>query len=310
MVDFFYNWYSLTYNIKFLQKLKIDAINRHLATITANLILPIYFKYSKYKRGESSFDFKKRARYVVASITTYPARIDRVWLAIESIMRQSVVPDYIVLWLSKEQFPNIEVLPSNLLALQDKGLKIEIRDEDLRSHKKYYYALKEYPNCDLFTFDDDIIYPSDAFEKVLQLSIKEPNSCVCRYSSQILIDKDDNVCWAPTSKNDVNVSSYNTFCGSGGGTLFPLGTLPPLVLDKDSFLKHCRTADDVWLNCMLRFNNVKVAAITDYCPLLSIINKDRSALFDVNQGEGNNTQLKDTRNYCKDLGFDIYNLMR
>lgn len=310
MIDFFYKWYSLTHGCVFFKKTKIDVLNRHVVILLANLILPVYFKLSHRKKAISCYFYKNRHRKVVASVTTYPARIGKVWLSIESILRQTVVPDIVVLWLSKEQFSSIEELPANLLALRKQGLIIELREGDLRSHKKYYYALKEYADYDLFTFDDDIIYPSDSCEKVLEAALLNTESCICRYSNQIRLESDNQIYWSRTQKDQVNKLSYFTFCGSGGGTLYPVGTLPDITLNKDVFMKKCRTADDVWLNSMLRFNKKLVVAIMSYCPLLSILNKDRSTLSDINIGDENRRQFNAVREYCIANGFDIYDLLR
>lgn len=306
MIDFFYRWYSFTHKSKLF---KFDAINRHLSEICANLILPVYLQRNRSKLSVSSYDYGNRHRYVIASVTTYPARINKVRLSIESILRQTIVPDVVVLWLSKEQFPDINILPPDLLALQSNGFKIELRDGDLRSHKKYYYALKEYPDYDLFTFDDDIIYPSNALESVLKAALDNNNTCICRYSNQIRIGADGLIYWSRTKVSDTNVPNYTTFCGSGGGALYPSGSLPAITLNQDVFMKICKTADDVWLNSMLRFNKTPIMAITNYCPLLSIRFKNNTTLSDINIGDENRRQFSAVREYCIGHGVDIFDFI-
>src|SRR5699024_12638905 len=60
------------------------------------------------------------------------------------LLRQTYPPDKIILWLAKEQFEGRNTLPNNLLDLEKRGLEIVFCDEDLRSHKKYYYAIKKF----------------------------------------------------------------------------------------------------------------------------------------------------------------------
>ena len=60
----------------------------------------------------------------------------------------------VILWLSKEQFPDRSFIPNSLLSLEKRGLIIELCEGDLRSHKKYYYALRQYPNDIIITIDD------------------------------------------------------------------------------------------------------------------------------------------------------------
>lgn len=58
---------------------------------------------------------KHRRPRIIVSMTSYPARINTVHLAIRSLLAQKVLPDKIVLWLCKSDFPNREAdLPQSL----------------------------------------------------------------------------------------------------------------------------------------------------------------------------------------------------
>ena len=52
------------------------------------------------------------------------------------------------------------VYQRNCLDQQKRGLTIRFC-EDLKAHKKYYYAFKEYPDDIVITVDDDVIYPQE-----------------------------------------------------------------------------------------------------------------------------------------------------
>ena len=99
-----------------------------------NLFIPKYYKKMQSKRGYKETKNKPR---IIISLTSFPKRIDIVWITIESILRQSQKPDEIILWLAEEQFQGIDSLPKSLLELMERGLTIRFCD-DLRSHKKYY----------------------------------------------------------------------------------------------------------------------------------------------------------------------------
>ena len=92
------------------------------------------------KRGVWQGEARKKK--IVVSLTTFPARIDECYFAIKSLMIQSYPADRIILWLAKNQFPD-EKLPSKYDKLIARGLEVRYCEEDLRSHKKYYYALQE-----------------------------------------------------------------------------------------------------------------------------------------------------------------------
>lgn len=308
MVDFLYRVYSLFCNdCAFLEKIYVNRVFRYVIRKCSNLLVPFWYRQTCKKTLYKIMPTQKTEGRIIASLTTFPARIEKLWIVIESILRQSHKPDMLILWLSKEQFPSIEVLPERLVCLQNRGLQIRFCEGDLRSHKKYYYVLKDYPKDHLFTFDDDLIYPSNTISSVLSAAKFHPNCIVGRYSNQIKLDDKNNVCFISCKRQDIaNKPLWSTFIGSGGGTLYPAGFLPEITKDKDTFMAICRTADDVWLNTMCRFSGHKVLAIMNKCPLLEILNKNNTTLTSVNYGEGNYRQQIAVRNFCIANGKDPF----
>ena len=88
--------------------------------------------------NQNKENVNKYKEKITISLTTYPGRINQVYYAIKSLMIQSIQADKIILWLAEEQFPN-KKLPDKIHILEKLGLTIRWCD-DLRSHKKYYYA--------------------------------------------------------------------------------------------------------------------------------------------------------------------------
>ncbi len=196
MVDFLYRTYSLfCNNCELLEKNYINRVFRYIIRQCSNYIIPLWYKKTCNNSLYKIVPTQKKEGRIIASLTTFPARIENLWIVIESILRQSHKPDMLILWLSKEQFSSIDVLPKRLVSLQNRGLQIRFCDGDLRSHKKYYYVLKDYPNDHLFTFDDDLIYPSNTISSVLLAAESAPNCIVGRYSNQIMFDDKGNVCF-------------------------------------------------------------------------------------------------------------------
>lgn len=116
---------------------------------------------------------------IIISLTSFPARIATLHLVIKSLLKQTVLPEKITLWLSKEEFPDeMENLPQNLISLCKNGLEIFFVPDNLRSHKKYFYAFEKYQNMRIVTFDDDLIYGDDTLERLLKINQAFPQS-VC-----------------------------------------------------------------------------------------------------------------------------------
>ena len=80
---------------------------------------------------------------IIASLTSYPPRMATIHLAIRSILAQRTLPDKVVLWLYEGDFPNREAdLPDTLMHLIGHDVVIRWVSENLKPHKKYYWALQ------------------------------------------------------------------------------------------------------------------------------------------------------------------------
>ena len=57
---------------------------------------------------ESGITSTKRTPKIIASLTTFPERINTVEKTIKTILNQTLKPDEVVLWLAESQFPKLE----------------------------------------------------------------------------------------------------------------------------------------------------------------------------------------------------------
>ena len=236
---------------------------------------------------------------LIVSLTSFPDRIDDVWKVIESLKRQTVRPGKIILWLSSEQFPDKGQMPSSLLSLEDSLFKIRFVSGDFRSHKKYYYTLREYPEKTIITCDDDIYYDVDMIKRLVDASKRYPNCIISNYASKIKHSKDGKL--LPYLQWPSNVDAYDSedlLQIGAGGVLYPPHSLHDLVFDSDVFMNLCPSADDIWLNAMARLNSTPVVKSAKKVQLLPIVNRSPS-LNSVNNGEINlnDTQIGQLRNY-------------
>lgn len=62
----------------------------------------------------------KREIPIIVSLTSWERRLEKVYLSIESLLRQSIKPDYIFLWLSDK----IESIPDSLQKTKLRGVDI------------------------------------------------------------------------------------------------------------------------------------------------------------------------------------------
>lgn len=314
MVDLFNKVYSFFFNeFVFLEKTKINSFFRYFIRQLANIILPICLKIIRLKSEPKILELNSHRERLIISLTSFPKRINQLWMVIDLLLRQTVKADKIILYLSKEQFPHEHKdLPNSLLDYQMYGLKIIFVDGDIRSHKKYYYAFRDYPNDIVITVDDDIFYPTTMLETLLYFHHKYPNAIISRYARCIQRDQQGYILssrsWRHIRYNDF--TNDDAFFGTGGGTLFPF---PSKSLYKDSIniqlaQKLTPIEDDLWLNTMARLKRTPIIVIKDTKDILPIIIPENVKLFSENGGVENKTdiQLKNVIDYYKNQGYYPY----
>lgn len=217
-----------------------------------NMCYPIYCRISR------KYTPKKIEENVIVSLTTFPQRIDTVWVTIETLLRQSYRPSRIILWLAESQFSEKDKLPKKLLEQKKRGLEIRFCD-DLRSHKKYYYTMKHYPNSVVITVDDDTFYPENLVENLVETSNMQPNTVCCNLGHVIttrkgMIEPYNN--WY-SGADGLDTPSYNLVPIGCEGVLYPPKCLDENVFDKNQIKELCPLADDLWLKSMATLNGVK-----------------------------------------------------
>lgn len=210
---------------------------------------------------------------LIVSLTSYPARIDTVHLTIQTLLRQTVKADKVILYLSYEQFPQREKdLPRQLTALTQKGLSISWC-HDLRSYKKLIPALRQYPEAVIVTADDDILYAPNWLEMLWVSYEKNPLAIHCHRAHEVTFESRRLASYMKWNwEIGTNEAGFNTFATSGGGALYPPHSLYKDICDEQKFMSLAPTADDVWFWAMAVMNGTKIKVVEnnqselDYIP--------------------------------------------
>lgn len=236
---------------------------------------------------------------VVVTFTSYPARIRLAAAAAASLLRQSVKPDAIVLWLDPEQFPGREAnLPQEFEALRAGGLDIRWCRPGLRSYKKLIPALETWPDAVLVTADDDVFYPRDWLQSLLEAHRAHPGEIIARRIRHIRMDSFGiPLPYATWPVNDTcgdNPSFLHLPTGCGG-VLYPPGALHPNVTRENIFLRVAPTVDDLWFWTMAvrQGTPVRFVAAPDIQSLDTADELGSASLSRANNaGGGNDRQFK------------------
>ncbi len=286
---------------RILDKVRLYGIYNLAWDLIANVYLRCYFDFTKYRYNLSRPD-ATRCSDLIISLTSYPKRIGYVWLTIESLLRQTTLPERVILYLSKEQFPKeYENIPTRLLNLMSRGLEINFVNGDLRSHKKYFYAMQEFYDKTIITVDDDCLYPEDMIQSLWETHREYPNAIVGNRAKRIypMIPRYEH--WPAL---DNKMKSYDLLFVGCAGILYPPHTLHSDVFDISLIRQLAFSADDIWLSCMGRLKKTPMVFTGyDYHHLRTLIPAD-TPLFDANAKGGGNQQTVDNLNnyYLKTMG--------
>jgi len=161
-------------------------INRHCCT------LYLQIRKKKYNLLHSEPNNKE---LVIISMTSWKKRIGNVAAVIDSIIKNTVKPDKIVLNLSLLEFPNKEQdLPRNLQSyINNHTIEIIWSERNDKAFKKFIPTMGKYPDAAIICIDDDFIYPKDLIETFINKHKEFPNN--------------------PLSGNDITIFGAKAHCG-------------------------------------------------------------------------------------------------
>lgn len=229
---------------------------------------------------------------LVVSFTSFPARINYVWMVVDTLMRQEFLPRCIYLFCSREQFPNErEEMPKRLLDYEKLGLKIVFVDKDLKPHKKYYYICQLLTDECFVTVDDDLLYRKDVLKRLWRTHQEHPNSVCANIGRRINIKNGvigDYSQWECLLENKMYSGPDIIATGCGGILYPPFFYLRNrnLICNEDVIYETSLRADDLWLKVMEILTETEVVVNSYYAAAASIPCAAKSALSITNRNNG------------------------
>lgn len=272
-----------------------------LCDIAMNLYLNFYSYWDLYpKRLNGNNE-------VIISLTSFPKRINKVWMVVDSMFHQKVQPGKIYMYLSKEEFPEERKnLPKRLLEYEKLGLNICFCECNLMPHNKYFYALQEFIDKCVITIDDDIYYRDDLISNLLELHKKHPHSICANKVCRIAFN--DNAGFMPYSQWKTplcsNMPSLFDVALGYGGVLYPAHVFwKNDVFDVQTLKELALKADDLWLKAHEIIQNIQVVTGEHYCIGPNILGAQTVSLMSTNcSGENDIQWMK----LCKYYGIKSF----
>ncbi len=259
-----------------VKKIFFDTERRQLRRMVKQAIKQLPSKKSCQK--ENSDKCK-----IIVSFTTFPKRILSAGIVVSSMMNQTIKPDVINLYLSKEEFPKgISQLPHIIKKEIECGLNVVFVEKNLKPHKKYFYALQDYPDDIVVVIDDDIVYPNDLIEVLYNCHKSFPNAVVAQCAHTLLKNGcpiSEYVDLEEANESYIPKMSYQAL--GAGGVLYPPHSMHSELFNIDFILNNCLSSDDIWLKAMQLMNNTPVV-ITNTMRLVYIPCSQEIALWKTN----------------------------
>jgi hypothetical protein len=248
----------------------------------------------------------KRNPPLIVSLTTIPERMHKVHLCIESLLRQSCKPDYLMLWVSISE----DKVPKRLDRLKKRGLQIKFC-KDIRSHRKIFYTLKENPQSIIVTADDDVFYPKNWLKQLYDAYLKEPQYIHCHRAHLMIKNSDGKLKqyreWLRLSPG-IQGPSLLLFPTGVGGVLYPPHSLHQEALNEDVFIRLTPYCDDTWQKAMSLLNGTQCKKVSPFCPKYTPIRGSRKKslhkINSVNGGEKKDEQIRAVFEY-----YNLYNII-
>ena len=186
---------------------------------------------------------------------------------------------------------------------------IEWVNDDLKSHKKYFYSFQKFKNKPIITVDDDVIYSNNMVSTLINSYKKHPNCISCNRANLILLRKDKSFrsyeTWPMNYTLLKDTPSYQLLPTGVGGIIYPPYSLPSYTFDKNAIINNCLLCDDLWLKAMAVINNIKTVLVENPCDYSLIEGSQEVALWKENVQKLNND--KALKNICLFIEKNIPN---
>lgn len=217
---------------------------------------------------------------------------------VESLCEQTVKADEIILYLSLEEFPREKLdIPIELREMDGRNrFRIEWVQDNLKSHKKYYYALQAYRDDIVITVDDDIIYARSMIDDLLQSHRRFPKAVSARRARVILKNGEslENYCnwkWKWKYLEEYIDVPRMDLCAIGvGGVCYPPFFADDRLLDRKTMFETAEKQDDLWLKYVEIINSVPVVYTKPSQEDIVLEDSQQNSLFLNNVYHGANDQ--------------------
>lgn len=229
---------------------------------------------------------------LIVSLTSYPPRFSTLHLTLRCLLSQRMKPNRVILWVAHD---DMKMLPPSVTRLRGRGLEIHAC-EDLRSYKKLVPALEAFPEAFIVTADDDLYYPSDWLEILVNEIDHDRSVIVGRRTVRLVRGNADQLAPFNSWERDVDDErarrpSADLMCETGAGALFPPKCLHPIATDRNQFCALAPDGDDLWFYWCARMAGTLVKKAGNSLIIVPWPGTETSSLWASNEWGGNDDKV-------------------
>ncbi len=221
-------------------------------------------------------------------MTTFPARLGQVHLALRTLLRQTVKPSSIELVLSRAEV-GPRLVPAAVRALQERGVNVRFVPGNPRSYKKLLPILETDPDRTVVTVDDDVLYPDGWLADLVAAHSHDSTAVLGHRGTRIQSRGEAAEPYVTWPRATPSTGPSRTFLTGMGGILYPPGALAPQVMDLGLAQRLCPTADDIWFKAMSLLAGTPTRCISEVPVEFPTVRRaQRHSLRTVNVARGHN----------------------
>ena len=245
---------------------------------------------------------------VIVSLTSYGRRVRQgiVCYSIYSILRQTVQPKRIILWLSETEW-NDTNLPRKVAVLRDKGVEIRYC-EDMKSYKKLLPAISLCPEDNIVTIDDDILYPRILMAELAETHKSYPQAIIAPFLYRPLRTTNGFAPYLTWPFDSPEKDTLYHFPMGGTGCWYPPHSLKREMLDYSLTQQLAPNADDIWFwaagiaNGTLKYRTRRTFVLISFDAIYQFMHKGSALQHSNVKGKAltNDMQIEATMRYVKE----------
>lgn len=182
-----------------------------------------------------------------ASMTTYPARFKSALTAIKSISNQTKPPYALVINISEEDWKAAQLDFIRQAKFAFKGWLIVEPCINLKPANKIIPTAQKHGDNIIITFDDDIVYPVDRAEKLLEKHREYRDYPIAFRTRKVTFDKNHAAAYGSWHLSyDIEGPNKLNFPTSVSGSLYPSNFFPNSFFDIEKYIELSHNNDDIW----------------------------------------------------------------